>query len=241
MQGIKLLGSVLRAVIAFAFVCGAANAQAGHVARTPALVAASGGAGRCDFNAPGRAKLIQMWLVPRYEECVATFTFPGPNDSASTGIASCSPPRRTSSYRFGPHGACKLSVKQSIESICKDPFNGAPCADIQVRLKCSGILDSHSEPIDGLAGGGWLLDYWLRLTMNETERGDQTLIDFPFSFYIVSAKRGVLILDSTINALLAGFFGPGVDLPPCTTASIVNLALRDPDGEIFAVPGSSTR
>ncbi len=82
----------------------------------------------------------------------------------------------------------------------------------------------------------------LRATLDDPVTGDMTVVDSPTRFNATPSSAGSLKLKIRVSELLAGagcFFVNS--LPTCMQSEIVSVGVVDPDGDLFAVLGSSTR
>lgn len=181
---------------------------------------------RCEFD-NCRAKQIKASMVPAFVSCGN----PGgntPNGHTVDGsVPSCAPPQKLSSYGFKPgcSGKCTTTIKAAAKT-CE----GQPCCCISTTVGCSGIVESDLSP----ANGNFSLDLLLRLTENDPLGGDMTLIDIPFTQPMtvtegkLKFKGGCLPMPSQLGVI-----------PKCSAVEVVDAAIRDPNGDRFAVFGVS--
>jgi hypothetical protein len=202
---------------------------------------------QCTFNEPAKAKGFKMSMVRSYASCPG-ITFPSSNTSTSTGggTPACTPPFAHSVFKFNSKGSCSVKTKQKLEAPCSTGDGTYDCSNLSIQLKCKGIVqDDGVTPVTpgmGNGGDGWGLNTVARATFSDRDNGDMTVIDFPARFAVPAAKKGKLKMKSDTNYLLTEVvFSPGAELPPCTGIQLISIAVADPDGNIFAVPGSSTR
>jgi hypothetical protein len=180
----------------------------------------------CEFN-NCKAKQIKTSMVRAFTACGE----PGgnsPNATTETGIPSCAPPVPLSAYNFKPPcgGSCSVQIKAA-KKVCGTA--GTPCCCITINSKCSGVLGPDTLP----ANGPFSLFARLRVTGNDALGGDMTLIDTPFNrtmnFTSGKAYYKSGCIDLPVDAVI----------PTCSSVEFVDLAIIDPDGDRFAVPGVS--
>jgi hypothetical protein len=97
---------------------------------------------------------------------------------------------------------------------------------------------------DGLSldeTGSWALQTIARASFDDNSNGDMTVIDFPAAFTVGAASKGKLKFKGDTNTLLADLFGPGSALPGCTAIELITVKITDPEGNLFATLGSSSR
>jgi len=187
-----------------------------------------------------------MSMVRSFAGCPG-ITFLAPNTSTSTGggTPGCTPPFAHSEFLFNAKGSCAVKTKQKLEAPCSTGDGTYDCSNLSISAKCSGVVKSDGvSPITtGVNGGGdgWGLNTVARATFDDRDRGDMTIIDFPARFAFPPAKKGKLKLKSDTNTLLFGLFGAASELPDCTAIQLLSIAVADGSGNLFAVPGSSTR
>jgi len=86
----------------------------------------------------------------------------------------------------------------------------------------------------------------MRVTTDDYDGGDMTLVDLPTVVRIPGGSNGSLRLSDTYANLTSELFGCldpvlGCGFDGCTSIEITGISLLDPTGAIFATPGSSTR
>ena len=192
---------------------------------------------QCAFNDAGKAKGVKVSFVRHYSACPGV-TFVAPNSSTMAGVPACTVPTPTSTFRFSAKGGCSVSTGQKLESPCKTG-TGIDCSNVSIKGKCGGITES--DGVTPISSGVWSLGAVARLTINDNSSGDMTLIDFPVQFAFNPPNKGKLGLKSDTNTLLNNLFGPGSELPGCSSVELVSMSIQDPSGNIFAKVGSATR
>jgi len=204
---------------------------------------------QCKFNEPGGITAASKASLVRYYPGCPGITFLAPNTSTSTGggTPGCTPPTPTSEFLFGPKGSCTLVVKSRIETPCSDGF-GDSCANPAIKLTCRDVREPDGQTgihgkQAGDSGTGWGLKAVARVTLDDPVVGDTTVVDFPARFAIPPAKGfGKLKLRTSAQIFLEGFFQDQMALlAPCSALEFKSVAVVDPDGNVFAVMGSSTR
>lgn len=120
------------------------------------------------------------------------------------------------------------------------------CSEMTLSAKCSGILDPSDAPIDGATG--WRLQMVERMTIDDEDNGDMTLLDFPMVFGFPAARGGKLALKVSTDTL--GVTGQ-VEIPACASAALVYdedqtmnrdvivVSILDPDDKVFATGGTA--
>jgi len=206
------------------------------------LLSAGFAVAQCAFDAPTKAKGIKTSMVRAYAGCPG-ITFPSPNTSTMAGVPGCTPPMTQSAYEFDDEtSGCSIRLAQSVESPC---FDGAPaCGRIKLKARCWGILDPGGATLT--ESPGWSLSIIARITIADETSGDMTIIDFPAQFSSGQASRGKLKLtydssDPCAYSLCNLFPPPAHAFPVCTTLEIPSARILDPDGNIFAAAGTSSR
>ncbi len=196
---------------------------------------------QCAFDAPAKAKGFKTSMVRAYAGCPGV-TFAAPNTSTMAGVPGCAPPFATSEYQFDDDaGQCSVQLTQTVESPCYDDLV-PECARIRLKAQCSGVLDPDGTT--PTVNADWTFNVVMRLTFDDQTRGDMTVVDFPaqFPFSQPSAGRLKLTYDSSDPcATLPCLFGPSTALPSCMELQLLSARIVDPDGNGFAVMGSSSR
>jgi len=156
---------------------------------------------------------------------------------ACTGVFASSP--TPSSFSFGNKGRCSLKTSAKLESPCSTG-SGIDCSNLTFVAKCSDLIG-----LDGLtpiSAGAWSLNMVMRMTTNDPSGGDMTIIDFPMQAAFNQPARGKIRLRLDTNRLLNFLLAFGNEaLPGCTAIELLSAAVADPQGDVFAVMGSSTR
>lgn len=199
------------------------------------VFAASGAHAQCSFDAPAKAKGFKSDMVRAYSACPGV-TFAAPNTVTMAGVPGCGLPVATSVYGFGVEGSCKLQMSHKAERPCAGgcPFD---CANMTFKAYCKGVLDGAGLPIEE---GAWSLNTVMRATMDDPVTGDMTVIDVPMQFPFGTPKRGRVKLRRSTNEsfIFEICFAP---FPLCSHVELINVAIVDPAGNVFATMGSSTR
>jgi hypothetical protein len=202
------------------------------------LVAPVRARAQCAFDAPVKAAGFKSSMVRAYAGC-PSITFPGSNTSTMAGVPGCAPPFALSDYQFADEkSGCSIQLSHNLKDPCPSG-DAVECADIRVKAKCTGVLES-----DGLtpaSGPGWVLNLSTRITWDDQTRGDMTVIDSPAQFSFSEASGGTLKLDFSIYDLLCLLFFGCPSFPACLQNHVLSASILDPDGNVFAVLGSSSR
>lgn len=180
----------------------------------------------CDFN-NCKAKKIKTSMVRAFTPCGE----PGGNsvNSSLDGILpACAPPQPLSLYNFKPpcDGSCTVQIKTKIQ-YCGIPAQ--PCCCITTSTSCKGILAPSSSP----ASGTFSLAMVLRITGNDASNGDVTSISTPFNAMMQAINGKIKHKSGCVT------IPPDGVIPACSSVELVDLAILDPDGDRFAVPGVS--
>lgn len=191
---------------------------------------------QCAFDGPTKARGLKTSMVRAYASCPG-ITFAAPNTSTMAGVPACAPPASLSTFKFGPKGQCKISMRANAEVPCGAPAFTAGCTNPRFSVKCSDVTDFGGTPI---SDPGWELSLVLRVTTDDEQNGDITIVDTPLGLAIPTAENGKLTLRAELNELLC-LFDPCPTLSPCTSFEIISAHIRDPSGAVFATMGSSVR
>ncbi|HXC52619.1 MAG TPA: hypothetical protein VN634_17180, partial [Candidatus Limnocylindrales bacterium] len=98
-----------------------------------------------------------------------------------------------------------------------------------------------TTPINGAVDDGWELATLSRASLNDPTGGDMTVIDFPVAFTYSTPEDGEMEIDSSsAEALLPLVGANGAALPACTSIEVVDVKIKDPDGNSFAKLGGAT-
>jgi hypothetical protein len=88
----------------------------------------------------------------------------------------------------------------------------------------------------GSRSGNGNIQLILRATTEDYQFGDMTIIDFPFGFgFTLNGYSGTVSVTKKVGDLLLSLSQPRSS--DCTTLEVVSIAVRDPNGTLFAVPG----
>lgn len=214
---------------------------------------------QCDFNATAKAKGVNASLVRTFAACPSTDHPAMDLTSTEGGTTACAPVKVPGDvagtlYSLDPQkGKCAIKTQSKLVPDCStiyDPADptktplGLPaeaCHIIYVSGKCSKVLNPGGDPI-GEDDDGFTLATLTRATLNDDTNGDMTVIDFPVTFDWDEPKKGNMKLKSHSAAALVDLVGAtGATLPTCTSVEVVNLVVKDPNGDQFAKLGGSTR
>jgi hypothetical protein len=199
---------------------------------------------QCGFEHPGQASKIQMALTQAFLFCSPDGTGSAgvlPNTSTEGGIPACSPPETfgelsgnySSRWRFDPRigtGGIQLKVSRAFPASPLNPPDNS--ADIAVLLKLHGVVGE-----DGPASGTGRLFILYRATLDDRAGGDTTMVDVPL-YTDVPVTSGRAVLKTSFDSMLndAPLNQPG--LPTCSSVELIYMAVDDPNGDTFAVPGA---
>jgi hypothetical protein len=194
-------------------------------------------------------------MVRAYAGCPST----GHSTTVTAGGSpSCTPVIPTETAGSGtpftfatPNGRCIVKLKAEGLIDCSTATNSTTgiglgldpirCHVTRVLSECKLIATASSVPIDGVVHDGWTLKLLLRITMNDREDGDMTVVDYPLSFPYSTPAFGAMQLESsTAEAFLAIGHREMAMLDPCTSIEIVDMTIKDPAGKDFAKSGLAT-
>ena len=220
------------------------------------LVAFAGCASaQCSFNiAP--AKGVWGSFVRTYAPCPGTEQ-PVANAQTDGGTDACTPVTpptvdgQATTYKYDrAKGKCSGTTQAKLVKDCalvEDSsgtplgLQSGPCHITYVKSKCSGILRSSGDPINGAADDGWQFATLSRASFNDDANGDMTVIDFPVTFAYSIPSGGKIEVDSNSAEALIPLVGANnAELPPCTSSEIVDVVVKAPGGLPFAKLGGAT-
>ncbi len=191
---------------------------------------------------PGSAKQIKAALVQAFVSC----NNPGGNVSNSeseTGEATCFPAEPIGSFNnggtyaplswfWGPKSKADITFKAGKNKITGGINLDPNAIDLYITLKMADIRD-NTGLVDGQPGNVNILS---RATIiDRAESKPMTIFDFPTSFEITPAG-GKVSHKTSATAIINDLDTPA--LPPCTTIELVDLEVRDRNGNPFAVIGT---
>ncbi len=220
------------------------------VAGIAALMLAStvgSAAAQCSFEHPRRFSIgrhprnnnqFLSGLVPAFVSCGN----PGgnvPNATTEGGVPSCAPPQTMHQQAGSPTGGWMWDegrAQGEIEVFPTRNFVSSPLnppgdtVDVTVNVRLRGVIDANG-PADGLGTVGLVL----RITMDDRDSGDMTIVDFPVVFQL-TVNNGNASLRTTVNALLNAIGQPG--LPGCAVVEVVSAVVSDENANPFATTGT---
>jgi hypothetical protein len=205
---------------------------------------------------PAFAKGVKGSMVRDYAKCTST-EHPTANATTESGTDACQPVTPPvlggggTLYNYGPKGKCTVTTKAKLLKDCSKAQDSAgnglgldsrPCHVTYVTSKCSGIMKADGvTPILGALDDGWKLATLSRASLNDLTGGDMTVIDFPVSFDYSTPVDGSMFIDSSSAEALIPLVGAnGAALPACTSIQVVDVKIKDPDGNSFAKLGQAT-
>ena len=198
---------------------------------------------QCNFDAPTKARGFKSSMVRAYDACTTS------NTAVDGGVADgCNPPTVLSAFQFSDSkSSCTVAIRSNFQSPCKWGWGAVACNNPIISLKCRGIVGSDGVTPIGSPGSAqvWTLEVGNRATFEDPVGGDMTAMDSPVAqFLIPPARNGKLKLKT--HSFRLDSFGEcsGLNvcgLPGCSVLEISGVRLVDPEGNVFAVTGSSTR
>lgn len=212
---------------------------------------------QCAFDAPGKAAGMKISFVRAFGGCPSD-DHPVINAETEDGTPACAPlvvegnfEGEDSTYSFSDKGGCSLSAKAKLVADCADLTDASdqslglptgPCHVTYLKVKCSGILNSSGDPIDGFGDMGFSLSTLTRATLDDPLGNDMTVIDFPVNFFFSLPDKGKMELSTnSAEALIPLVGADGAALPACTSLEIVSAEIQDAYDRTFARMGLSTR
>jgi hypothetical protein len=206
----------------------------GVIAVFVVALSASSAQAQCNFDLPTAAKKLRAEMVRAYEDC------PAPN-------VTCSPTVSVSAYNFGESGRCSVKLAVNTVESCATVGNylDEPCQTMRLQAKCDGVeRPAGGGPIDGSADRGWTLSVAMRVTTDLYEAGDKTVVVLEQELSFSDPQNGSINVSYSAPADDGQLFGPpyrGAYFSPCSNVEILDVAITDPNGDVFAVPGLGTR
>ncbi|HXC52615.1 MAG TPA: hypothetical protein VN634_17160 [Candidatus Limnocylindrales bacterium] len=205
---------------------------------------------------PAPAKGVKGSMVRNYAACTST-EHPTANATTESGTDACQPVTPPvlggggTTYAYSAKGKCTASTQAKLLKDCSKAEDSAgnplglearPCHVTFVRSSCKGIVKADgTTPINGAVDDGWELATLSRASLNDPTGGDMTVIDFPVAFTYSTPEDGEMEIDSSsAEALLPLVGANGAALPACTSIEIVDVKIKDPDGNSFAKLGGAT-
>ena len=206
----------------------------------------------CQFDRPmgsssGSVGTYSTTLMQAYVSC----NNPGgnvPNATTVTGVVpSCAPPETfhqqsgspANGWRFSQNPGSGSYGKVYMKRTTAGPnLPGFPQTqrDLYMKLTLRGIV-SGGNTNNPATGNGSLLAV-VRITTEDYENGPMTVIDFPLSF-VVPMNNGSATVVKKLGDLLIDLGQPR--LPDCSLIEVVSISIRDPNGDVLAVPGIKLR
>jgi hypothetical protein len=109
-------------------------------------------------------------------------------------------------------------------------------SDLRIRACLGNIVDGTQTAVNTAFTGTGTLQLVIRSTFDDPTNHDMTAIDFAGTVASINLVRGNGCVDKTLASFMATL-PPGQRFPDCTSHEIVSVAVADPNGTIFAVPG----
>jgi hypothetical protein len=209
-----------------------------------------------ESRGPAPAKGLKGSMVRTYLACPSTEP-PTSHAMTESGTDACQPVTPPelggggTTYAYADNGRCTVQTQAKLLKDCSKAEDAAgnslgldarPCHVTFVRSSCKGIVRADGvQPISGSQDAGWELATLGRASLNDPTGGDMTVIDFPVSFTYSDPKDGEMEIDSsTAEALVPLVGADGAALPACTSIEVVDIKIKDPDGNSFARLGGAT-
>jgi hypothetical protein len=137
-------------------------------------------------------------------------------------------------WHWGPKATASISFKAGKNKIYPTALNTDPNAvDLYIQVKASDIRNGTGALVDGPSGKVAALS---RATLiDRAENKLMTVIDFPTQF-TVQAIKGKASRKISATVILNALNNPA--LPACTTIELVQVIMKDANGNPFAVLGN---
>ena len=191
---------------------------------------------QCAFDGPAKAYGLTTSLVRAFAGCPAG-SFPAPNSQTGTGVPTCSPPYAHSPYEFDDSSYCKVRLRAKLEDPCSTG-SSSPCTGITGSISCERIMQPGGNGMIPAHTHGWVLSMVVRVTLDDLDLGDMTVIDFPIRIQLKGPSGGKLIDDFRLESNTLSLDDL---IPPCAEVELVSMSLQDPDGMPFAKIGGGAR
>ncbi len=211
-----------------------------------------------DSRGPAPAKGVRGSMVRNYSSCPGTSNPPSnANAQTESGTDACQPVTPPSvggggtDYAYAAKGKCTVQTQAKLLKDCSQAEDSAgnplglearPCHVTFVRSSCKGIVRADGKTlITGAQDDGWELATLSRASLNDPTGHDMTVIDFPVAFTYSTPEDGEMEIDSNSAEVLLPLVGAnGAALPACTSIEVVDVKIKDPDGNSFAKLGGAT-
>jgi hypothetical protein len=200
---------------------------------------------QCAFDQPNGSSsyvgLVSASLVRAFVSC----NNPGGNTPnvavLGGGVPGCTPVENYHQQAGSPAGGWAFAPGTSYGRVQIKRTSGGPnvggypttARDAAVIIKMYHIDRADGGP--GFASGHGVVQVIFRATFNDYDSGDTTSIDFPLGVGFTLSGGSVSITKKVGDLLVQGLGIPR--FPDCTTLEVVSIAVKDPNGNIFAVPG----
>jgi len=195
-------------------------------------------AAQCVFDMPNGSSSYVGTLTTSLVRAFVSCNNVGGNTASSQsqgGFATCQPVETidqqtgTPGWRFGPGTSYgRLSITRSSAHYQDFPLT---LRDAAVKLKLYHLDSTDGGPASG-TGNFFLI---LRATFDDPVGGDMTMFDFPLNFGFTLTGSGSVSVTKKLGELLDQLSQP--PFPDCTSIELLSAFVRDPNGNVFAVPG----
>ena len=200
---------------------------------------------QCAFDRPNGSSGTTAYLTTSLVRAFVSCNNPGGNPPNATTIGgtipSCFPAESFDDNAGSPTGGWEFRPSSSAGRVYVKRTTGSgdnfglppPLRDTAITVKLYHIGNNAG----GYATGIGSVFTVLRITTQDYSGDDMTVIDFPFSFGISLSNSfsGSATVTKKLGDILKGLSQPR--LSDCTNIEIVSIAVRDPNGNTFAVPG----
>jgi hypothetical protein len=229
-------------VLSAARVAFAAAAAATMVAASPAAVGAQCAFDKPTYGSAGYTGRITASLVQAYVNC-GDIGGGTPNVEALMNVPACEPPATFAQLGGSPDDTWRFSQVPGASygkvDMKRTSLSGAPnltdypptLKDVSVRTILKGIV---RLPNDTPATGTGKVNVLLRATVDDKSGTYVTVVDFPLDCDITLHGRKADVTKRLGDAMIA--LGQP-RLPDCANVELLSIAVTDPNGAIFAVPG----
>jgi hypothetical protein len=216
------------------------------IALVAALATPTSVGAQCAFDRPFASSsytgAFKSSLVRAFVSC----NNPGgntPNATTITGtVPTCYPVEDFHEQAGSPAGGWEFHSGTSYGTVTLKRAKGVgpnlsfppPHLDAAIAVKLYHIGSSDGP---GFASGTGSIQVVLRVTTQDYSGADMTVVDFPFGFPIsLSSGNGSGYVTKTVGDILFDLNNPR--FTECTSLEVVSVTVRDPNGNVFAVPGA---
>lgn len=199
----------------------------------------------CEFDRPFASSSYTGYFKSSLVRAFVPCNNPGgntPNATTITGsVPTCYPVEDFHEQAGSPAGGWEFHSGTSYGTVTVKRAKGVgpnlgfppPRLDAVIEVKLYHIGSTDEA---GFADGTGTVQVVIRVTTQDYSEDDMTVIDFPFGFPIaLSSGNGSGFATKKVGDALFDLDSPR--FTDCTSFEVVSIAVRDPNGTVFAVPG----